>query len=252
MKLWTATLYLLARWEVLKACLSQQTAEENVCGDLLPASLIPSVAMGNCRDRVLADIDQDGFIFALDELDARLFNSRQTMVPRRHHRVQIVLTKGFVRIRKSVLRKANASVFARLRDFAQWELYLEAAALLRLRGLDGVPSIRRLDPRQGMIETDYIWGPDLRQIFSEGRYKINYKAVSSQFSALLAKRDNKLSHQIADLLTSVMARGVIHRDIDAANFIRGRCSGKLYLVDFNLIYLRPVPGWRSHVRDFAS
>jgi len=252
MKLWTGTLYLLARWEVSKARRSNRNADENECEDILPSCLIPSVAQNDCRDRVLAEIDQDGFIFAVEECDIEFFNTRETMAPRKHHRIQIVLTSGFVRVRKSVLRKGNTGILAYIRDSIQWELYLEAAALLRLRGVAGVPSIRRIDTGQGVIEMDYIWGRDLRHVFADGRSEIDYEDVSRHFSALMAKPEDELAREITNLLISVMSRGVIPRDIHAANFIRAQRSRRVYLVDFNLIYLRPVPGWRSHARDVAS
>jgi hypothetical protein len=252
MKLWTATLYLLARWEVTHAPLGEQISEATDCEDLLPSNLIPSVALDERLDRVLADIDQDGFIFAVAERDAQFFNTRNTMVPRRHHRVQIVLTGGFVRIRKTVLRKANAGIIARIHELLQWEFYLEAAALLRLRGLAGVPSIRRVDPCQGVIEMDYIWGPDLRQVLIASSSHIDYTDVHRRFHDVVADPDNELSQQISQLLINVMNRGVIPRDIDAENFIRARHSAKVYLIDFNLAYLRPIPGWQSHARNVAS
>ena len=155
-------------------------------------------------------------------------------------------------LRKAVLRKRNASLFARVREFLQWELYLEAAALLRLRGLPGVPAIRRIDPDQGIIEMDYIWGPDLRQVLADGKSEIDYEDGSQRFNALLADTDNDLSQQINELLISVIGRGVIPRDVHAANFIRGHRSKRVYLVDFNLVYLRPVPGWHSQARQFMS
>jgi hypothetical protein len=57
--------------------------------------------------------------------------------------------------------------------------------LLRLRGLSGVPRIRRIEARNGAFETDYIWGRDLRQVFSVGR-KINDEEIYRSFEALLA------------------------------------------------------------------
>jgi hypothetical protein len=249
MKLWTATLYLLARWEVSNARFPN--AEGNGCEDLLPPGLIPSVT-SSWRDRVLAEIDQDGFIFAVEEPDTQFFNTKKTMAPRRHHRVQIVLTEVGVCVRKSVLRKNLTGIFARFREFIQFEFYLEAAALLRLRGLAGVPAIRRLDPSKGIIEMDYIWGSDLRQLFAGGRHGIEYEDVSRQFAALIAKADNELSRQIVELLGGVVSRGVIPRDLNAANFIRATRSGKVYLIDYNLVYLRPIPGWRSHARNLTS
>lgn len=48
-----------------------------------------------------------------------------------------------------------------------------------------------------------------------------------------------------------MRHGAIPRDIHAANFMQGQQSKKLYMVDFNLAHLRPVPGWRSYARDLS-
>jgi len=169
-----------------------------------------------------------------------------------YHRVQIVLANGFVRVRQSVLRNEHAGIVARIRDLVQFDLHLEAAALLRLRGTDGVPSIRRVDPGAGVIEIDYIWGRDLRQFFADGRRENDYEDVSRQFSALMAKPHAELARKITNLLIDVMGHGVIPRDIHAANFIRALRSEKVYLVDFNLIYLSPVPGWRSYAANLAS
>ena len=252
MKLWTAALYLLARREVSKATRSSPNIDGNECEDILPSSLVPSVARNDRRDRVLAEIDQDGFLFAVEDCDIEFFNTRDTMAPRKHHRVQIVLTDGFVRLRKSVLRHRTPGILAHIRDSIQWDLYLEAAALLRLRGVAGIPSIRRFDPSQGLIEMDYIWGRDLGHIFADGRRGLDYEEVSRQFAARMAKPDDELSDEITRLLIGVIGRGVIPRDIHPANFIRARSSQTLYMVDFNLIYLRPVPGWRSYARNLDS
>lgn len=252
MKVWTAALYLLARWEVSYALARDRITGGNHCeDDLLPSHLIPSCALGNYRDRVLAEIDQDGFLFAIERRDAHFFNTRQTMAPRKDHRVQIVLTGGAVRIRKAVLHNERTGIFARIFEVVQWELYLEAAALLRLRGLACVPTIRRIDPAQGVIEMDYIWGRDLRQVFSDGRCEIDYEHVFSTFSAVIARPDSEISRQVAELLSSVIGSGVVPRDVHAANLIRAGRSGRLYLIDFSLVYLRPVPGWRSHARNLA-
>jgi tRNA A-37 threonylcarbamoyl transferase component Bud32 len=149
------------------------------------------------------------------------------------------------------LRNGSNGIIASIREIVRWEFYLEAAALLRLRGLAGAPTIRRIDPGRGVIEMEYIWGQDLRQAFADGKTEIDYECVFRTFSDLVASRDNEISRQVAELLTSVSRRGVIPRDVHAANFIRAWRSEKLYLVDFNLVYLRPVPGWRSHEKNLA-
>ena len=251
MKLWSATAYLLARFEVSYALLTHRINCDNHCEDLLPLRLIPSMELQGSSDRILAEIDQDGFIFAVAGSDAQFFNTRETMVPRRHHRVQIVLTSGLVRLRKSIICRRSGGLVARLRECIQWEFYLETAALLRLRGLPCVPTIRHIDPGLGIVEMDYIWGKDLRQVFSDGASEIDYDKVSRIFSTIVKDPDTSISIDITDVIAHIISRGVIPRDLHAGNFIRAWHSGKLYMVDFALIYLRPVPGWRSHVKNLA-
>jgi tRNA A-37 threonylcarbamoyl transferase component Bud32 len=116
---------------------------------------------------------------------------------------------------------------------------METAALLRLRELDFIPAIQRFDTRQAVIEMDYIWGRDLRQIISMDAENIDYDDVSRKFDAIMAADDqNEVSMQMSRILGEVVARGVILRDIHAGNFIQGRHSNKLYLVDFNFVHLR--------------
>jgi hypothetical protein len=250
MKLWTGAclvaLYLLARLEVSNALRMKRIADEQDCEDLLPSRLVPSVARAGCRDRVLAEIDQDGFVFACDACDMGLFNTRDIMIPRKHHRVQIVLAGESVRLRKSNIRGGGS--FARVSKYLQLDFYLEAAALLRLHKLAFVPTVRRIDPGQGIIEMDYIWGQDLRQVFAGGASEIQYDRVFEIFRDLGA-RHGEISRQIAELLSEAIACGVIPRDVHPANFVQARRSRKLYMVDFNFSHLRPIPGWRFHRRS---
>ena len=123
---------------------------------------------------------------------------------------------------------------------------------LRLCALTSVPAIRLALRRTGTIEMDYIWGRDLRQVLANGRSEIDYEDIGHSFLALLDTGcQNKISEQIAGTVRDVIARGVIPRDVHAANFIQGHRSGRLYMVDFNFVHLRPAPGWRSHVRSLA-
>jgi tRNA A-37 threonylcarbamoyl transferase component Bud32 len=108
--------------------------------------------------------------------------------------------------------------------------------LLRLRELNGVPRIRRIEARKGAIEMDYILGRDLRQILSAGR-KIIYEEIERSFRALLAS-ENEISRQISAILNGLVERGVIHRDVHAANFIVAERSNRLYIIDFQVSHLR--------------
>ncbi len=70
--------------------------------DALPPGSIPSVAAGGRHDRVLAEIDQDGFAFAIDRTDEPFFNRRAQRAPRQQNLVDIALVGGHVCIRKRI------------------------------------------------------------------------------------------------------------------------------------------------------
>lgn len=234
-----ATDYLVAWLLVTYARHTRLSTAGNKGEDSLSPSLIPSVALGNCEDRVLAEIDQDGFVFAVNQLDSEFFSSKSEMTPRIHNRIEIVLRGGAIYLRKSAIKEKRVGLQRRVFCFLRSDFYMETAALLRLRELDFIPAIQRFDTRQAVIEMDYIWGRDLRQIISMDAENIDYDDVSRKFDAIMAADDqNEVSMQMSRILGEVVARGVILRDIHAGNFIQGRHSNKLYLVDFNFVHLR--------------
>lgn len=251
MKLWTATVYLLARYEVRRALSKRWAAERASCEDSLFPEFVPSLRLEDSKaseERVLAEVDQDGFVFAVDGRDRSLFHGRGWMVPRKHHRIQIVWSNGATRLRKTFFFR-DKGVLGWLRNYLHWELYVEAAALLRLRGIAGVPTVRNVNPNEGVIEMDYIWGADLRQVFSEGGPQIDNDKVSKKFDELFSDPiETATSGKLSELLERVISRGVIPRDLHAANLILAFRSLRLYLVDFNLVHLVPVPGWRSDLQ----
>jgi hypothetical protein len=121
MKIHAAMVYVLARLQVTYALLPPRVTSDKPCADMLNVSLIPSLALGSCDDRVIAEIDQDGLMFAVDERDTKLFNTKTTRSPRRHHRVQLVLRGGVVYVRKSVIRKRHTETLGRVLYFLQWD-----------------------------------------------------------------------------------------------------------------------------------
>jgi hypothetical protein len=252
MKLCTGMLYLFARLRVSRAVMTRGRKSAVNHEDMLPVSLIPSVARGDRRDRVLAEIDQDGFTFAVDPLDADVFNSRTVMSARKHHSVQIVLKDAEVSLRKALVPKPCARGMDRVRAFLQWDFFIETAALLRLQELACVPTIRRIDFGESAIEMDYIWGRDLRQRLASGAQEIPYDEISHSFSMLTGRGSrDEIREQVAEVVARIIACGVIPRDVHAANFILGQRSKKLYMVDFSLVYLCPVPGWRAHAHALS-
>jgi predicted Ser/Thr protein kinase len=232
----SAGAYIRARVEVAYALLTGSISSGEQSEDTLRPFLIPSVHQGDWTDRVIAEIDQDGRTFAADECDTPFFGGNQPMRSRRYNRVQIVLRGRRIYLRKSLISNRRSTLKAAILDSLRWGFYIEAAALLRLRGLSGVPRIRRVEPLSGAIEMDYILGRDLRQILSAGR-GIIYAEIERSFKALLAS-DNEIASQIRTLLNGLVERGVIHRDVHAANFIVAERSNRLYIVDFQVSHLR--------------
>ena len=249
--IWTTLLYVVAWLEVSWARLTGQIQSRDQCADALSPELVPSIAAGNRNDRELAEMDQDGFLFAADERDRAFFNNRTRMIPRRHHRIQIIFSGGVVCVRKGRVRGQRSDVRGRLFDVLRFDFYVEAAALLRMRGFASVPKIRGINCREGTIEMDYIWGCDLRHMLAERTDPIDHAEISRKFFRLLADAQNPTSRQVVQLVLSAIQRGVVQRDLTAANFIRGHASQELYMIDFSLVYLRPVPGWRAHARRLS-
>ena len=167
------------------------------------------------------------------------------MVGRRHHRLQIVVREGAVCLRKSFPPRESRSLIDQILRFLNWGFYLEAAALLRLRELPFVPAIRRIDYAAAAIEMDYIGGMDLRHALAQSTDEINYDMVQRNFLELVTS-DDPTSEEISHIIRELMKRGVMPRDTHAANFIRGKISQRLYIVDFHLVYLSPIPGWNKH------
>jgi hypothetical protein len=241
--------------------------------DALPSSAVPSVASGSAEDRLLAEIDQDGFAFARDPADAPFFNRR----PRRSHRQQnlidIALVDGRVCIRKRV---RGLRLGARLwgdrpvpaRDWMHrglWAslglyLYSEAAALLRLRDLPFVPRLRKIDFAERALYIDYVQGENLRNQAARAGAAVHDEDVRrdpglSQLSAHdLECREVRLldrlgggdfRREISGMAREITARGVAPLDVKLGNFIRGARSGRLYWIDFEVSRLRSQPRWEA-------
>ena len=127
-------------------------------------------------------------------------------------------------MRKKPLARRPAGFTDFLLQRFKFTFYVEAAALLRLRGVPGIPVVRAIDPERAAIEMDYIWGRDLRERPEE---------------------PEAISMRLQEITTAMATRGVIARDLHAGNLVSAYRSGAVYLVDFNLVWLRPAPRWRS-------
>lgn len=228
--------------------------------DSLNADLIPSVAHGNRSDRVLAELDQDGFLFAVEAMDATFFERRAEKVPRKRNRVEICLRNGNVVLRKTFLRADAAKWHAQIWEQVSLRFYVEAAALLRLRAARFVPSVRLVDVKDRLIEVDYIHGTNLRHILARHhKYIFDADVQGTSWSALTDEQrvarefhcwnSTALDHPVDTAALKQIERdliraGVVHQDDHLANFVQSCSSERLYLVDFEFVWLRPAPGRR--------
>jgi len=239
--------------------------------DAVRPSAIPSVSQGALEDRVLAEIDQDGFAFAIDPRDAGFFNGRERKSRRQQNLVDVVLFHGRVCIRKRVRglrfgarrwgdRRVPPRDWLRRGLWATLGLYLytEAAALLRLRDLPFVPRLRHVDFAERALYVDCIEGIDLRKQAARAGAAVHDADIRTHPELLrldgdeLTRREVELldragggsfRSEISEMTRAVNARGVAPLDIKLGNFIRGARTGRLYWIDFEIARLRSQPRW---------
>ena len=245
--------------------------------DALPPDAIPSVRAGVRSDRVLAEIDQDGFAFAVDPRDARFFERRTRRAPRALNQLDIVLLEGRVCIRKRYRPfRAGACDWGErpvpLRERARrrfWNslgfyLYSEAAVLLRLQGVPFVPKLRAIDLADRAIYIDYLHGQTLRYWAARsGAAVYDQDLVASRHLTRLSARElerrevtlleraggaGDFRHEILAMLGQMNARGVAPLDIKLGNFIRGTTTGRLYWIDFEFARVQSQPQWEAALR----
>ncbi|HUJ27796.1 MAG TPA: hypothetical protein VLW85_17345 [Myxococcales bacterium] len=267
---------LAARAEVMAALRDGALPEAALPTDALRPAAIPSVAAGALHDRVLAEIDHDGFLFAADPLDEPYFNRRAIRHLRHHNRLHVVLLEGRVCVRKR-FRRARYGVrrwggqpvpFTAWATRSFWTatgLYLfnEAAALLRIRDLPFVPKLRRIDLEDQAIYVDFLDGECLRHQAAQAGAPVHDLDLAQRRDDLagltgreLEKREVVLfdatgpgdyRREIAAMARALNDRGVAPLDIKLGNFIRGRRSGALYWIDFEVSRIASQPRW---LQDF--
>jgi hypothetical protein len=234
---------------------------------------VPSVHAGNREDRVLAEIDQDGFTFAVDPRDEPFFNRRREKVPRQQNLVDVVLLEGRVCIRKRfrgfrpgarrwgdrpipLAERARRSVWVNLGLY----LFNEAAALLRLHQVPFVPKVRAIDLADQALYVDFVQGESLRSMAARDGAAVHDRDLAadpdlSQLSArelerrevalLEASAGGGFRREIAAMVREVNSLGVAPLDIKLGNFIRGAATGRLYWIDFEISRLASQPRWEA-------
>ena len=259
-----------ARAEVRGASPAALEAAPDVADALRPGD-VPSVARLGAGDRLLAEIDQDGFAFAVEPEDAGLFPGRPTRLARKGNLIDVVLAGGRVCVRKRfrppplrALLPGPAHVAPR--DFLMrrlWHLagvhfHAEVAALLRLRELPFVPRLRRLDEARATLWMDCLAADSLRHRAAGAGEPVHDADLSPALAGAsedeLGRREARLLDAaagtgwraaVAAMVRDLNRRGVVPRDIKLGNLMAGRRTGRLYWIDFENSRLASQPGFEA-------
>jgi hypothetical protein len=154
-----ASKLLVVRMEALRAVLRGLDRTAPLPDAVTPAE-IPSVAELGAGDRVLAEIDQDGFAFAEHPADVPFFNRRAQKLARARYSLHIVIHRGYVCVRKQFTgQPPNLPLAARMWDRLGLFFYTETAALLRLGDPAIAPRLRGVDLVSRTLHMDYLRWP---------------------------------------------------------------------------------------------
>jgi SAM-dependent methyltransferase/tRNA A-37 threonylcarbamoyl transferase component Bud32 len=226
--------------------------------DALAPEKLPSTAELGTGDRVLAEIDHDGFLFAAHPADKALFNRRPESLPHQRSELQVVLEGGRVCVRKRFRSGAGRDgvsgwFWGRLAQ----PFYTEAAALIRLRGCPGVPILRSIDVKQQTVTMDYVEGATLRQLVGDAGHPVHDQDIErdpelrrltpAERDAREARLyrtvlDGRYNGEIGELIRTINNKGVLLFDIKLGNVSVGASSGRLYWLDYESATLTPSPG----------
>jgi tRNA A-37 threonylcarbamoyl transferase component Bud32 len=246
MKLETACSY-LAAWVTIVGARSEKAPTSP---DALPLAAIPSTKNKGYRERVLADIDQDGLLFARETEDRALFNTRESFLDRSRAPIQVVISKGTVCVRKFFPLKKGTNYT--LVNLLAVHFISELAALKRLQATGLAPRVIRVNPLRRSIDMEFVAGHNLRQIIGSVAPVLNLdmrrdpllramkgdQRMEREFALCVEVLSQEIREEVVAAYRRARTLGVIPRDIHPANVILGKNSGKPYLVDFELALIR--------------
>jgi len=244
--------------------------------DALDPRSLPSAARYGLGNRMLAEIDEEGFAFAVNAEDRPVFNKRDKNRPRPIHKLEVVLHDGRVCVRKrfrgpsrgmrrfghirlTVADQAKRHAWAAL---GMW-FYVEAAALLRLAQLPFVPKLRGLDIGRHEVFMDYLPGENLRQLAAVQGQPVYDADLGADPSFAGAKASDLTAREVrlvdaaglgnyraeVGLMVAAMNQnGVAPLDIKPGNLLRGDRTKRLYWLDFERARLSSQPNWEIELR----
>jgi hypothetical protein len=254
---------LVVELETLRAALGKELeAGATPVPDAVDPSEIPSVAELGPGDRVLAEIDQDGFAFAEHPADVPFFNRRAERFPRLRYRLDIVLHRGHVCVRKRFTgQPKGAPLGPRLWSLLGLFFFTEAAALLRLRDLPIAPRIRGIHLASRTLFIDYVRGRTLQhEVAGRGRKILDIDLAplgqlfdpgrdQREIDAFAGEGGEAYRDRIEDLVRAMNARGVAPLDVKLGNVLIGDKTGSLYWLDFERAAIAGVPRYAAHLAE---
>ncbi|WP_437678738.1 hypothetical protein [Sorangium sp. So ce131] len=254
---------LAVRLETVRALLARRLDENPLpVPDAVTPGDIPSVAELGPGDRVLAEIDQDGFAFALHPADVAFFNRRNQKMPRMRYRLHIVLRGGYVCVRKRFIgQPKGAPAGAHLLTLVGMSFYNEATALLRLRDLPSVPRIRDLHLATRTLFMDYVRGQTLQHKIAESGRKVldidlaplgqlhDPERDRREIEAFAGSGGDAYRGRIEEIVRAMNTRGVAPIEVKLNNVLIGEKTGALYWVDFEQAALEGTPHYRERLAE---
>lgn len=231
--------------------------------DTLRLNELPSISDEGEGDRILAEIDQDGFLFAVHEKDVPFFNRRNQKLRKHRYQVHVTIKHGVICVSKQFSRPPLSNgLNALFWGLSGLAFYTEAASLLRLSHLPCVPRLRFIDLKTRTIYMDYIRGENLRQrIASDDAdiFDLDRRSKSLQLSEedqeqqeidLFSRRCSApCLEEIKKMIQLINGCGVALIDIKPGNIVVGSKTGRLYWIDYEGAYLSSHPLYEQKVLE---
>jgi hypothetical protein len=214
---------------------------------------------------VLAEIDQDGFAFAVHPADVPFFNRREEKLPRIRYHLHIVLHRGYVCVRKQFTgQPSGAPLIPRFLSMLGLFFYNETTALLRLRDLPSVPRLRDVHLTSRTLYMDYVRGQTLQhRIAAKGEKVLDIDlaplgqlldpARERREIASFAREDGDAYRgSIEEIVRAMNARGVAPLDVKLGNVVVGEKTGALYWLDFERAGIEGTPQYEKHLIEHLA
>jgi len=254
---------LMANFETLRALARRELATPPPpVADAALADEIPSVAEIGRGDRVLAEIDQDGFAFAVHPADEPYFNRRSEKLPKRRYHLHVVLHRGAVCVRKRFAgQDPLASRGVRFWSRLGLQFGTEAAALLRLRHTACAPRLQDVHVPTQTLYLDYLRGDTLQHRYAGlGASLLDLDAGPDasiddprrerrEAEVFAEHADGSLRECVASLVRAMNRCGVAPLDVKLGNVVVGAKTGALYWIDFERAALASFPRYQSRLAE---